>query len=588
MSHPEEDDARGLDRRLLARSLHYLKPHVRLVATSGAFVLLLLASELVLPLIVRHAIDGPIAHGDRNGLLWWLGAFAAATLAQSVARIAEAWCTNLLGQRIVLDLRDELYRHLQGLTLSFFDRNPVGRLVTRVTNDVEALKELFTSGFISAAYEILLMAGICAMMVAIEPRLALVSLSAVPVLVAAALLFRKAARDGYRAMRKGLAAVNAFLQENVSGMRIVQLFRRQKRNAEAFARLNQEYRDAAMQALRAYALFFPTVEVVSTLATGAILWYGGLRIAEDTLTFGTFLAFWYYAQKFTHPLEHLSERYNLLQSAMAAAERIFGVLDTRGEIAVQGTEPPPAAVRGEVSFEEVDFSYVPGVPVLKKVSFRAAPGERVAIVGATGAGKSTVVNLLLRFYDAGSGRVAVDGRDVRTLNPTWLRAHVGLVLQDVFLFSGSVADNIRMGAEIGRERIEAACRAVHADRFIERMERGYDTPLGERGSRLSAGERQLLSFARALAADPAMLLLDEATSSVDSTTEALIQDALERLLAGRTSIVIAHRLSTVQNADRIVVLHHGEVRETGRHVDLLAARGLYWRLYTTQFSPPAK
>lgn len=583
---PEDDVPRGgWDRRLVVRSIVYLRPHLRLTAISGAFVSLTLATELALPLVVRNAIDGPIAAQDPAGLRFWIGLFAVAMLVQSVARIGEGYTTNLLGGRIVLDLRDHLFRHLQGLSLAYFDRNPVGRLVTRVTNDVEALKELFTSGFISAGYEILLMVGIAVMMFTVEPRLACFSLATVPVFLAVTLLFRKAARDGYRRMRKTLARVNAFLQENITGMRIIQLFRRQARNAGTFETLNDDYFRATLTTLRAYAFFFPAVEVVGTLATGLILWYGGGRILAGALSFGTFLAFWYYAQKFLHPIEHLSERYNILQSAMAAAERIFGILDTGNEIATQAAGPLPEKVLGDVAFEAVDFSYVPGTPVLKQVSFVARRGQRIAIVGATGSGKTTMVNLLLRFYDVTGGRITIDGRDARTLDPGWIRSHVGLVLQDVFLFSGSVADNIRMGAStITRERIEAACRAVHADRFIERMEKGYDTPLGERGARLSVGERQLLSFARALAADPAMLVLDEATSSVDSETEALIQDALDRLLSGRTSIVIAHRLSTIQKADRILVLHKGEVRESGTHVDLLAARGLYWRLYMTQFA----
>ncbi len=587
MSHgPIEDDIPqgGLDRRLVARAFAYLRPHARLAAVSFAFILVLLAAELALPLIIRGALDGPIAARDREGLAGWIGLFALAMFLQGGARAAEQYTTNLLGQRIVLDLRDSLFRHLQELTLSFFDRNPVGRLVTRVTHDVEALKELFTSGFISAGYEILLMIGIAIMMFAVEPSLALVSLSAVPVLVVVSLLFRKAAREGYRAMRKTLARVNAFLQENISGMRVVQLYRRQERNRVAFDGVNEDYLTATLRTIRAYALFFPAVEITGTIATAAILWYAGGRILEETLSFGTFLAFWYYAQKFLHPLEHLSERYNILQSAMAAAERLFALMDTRPEIPAQGGEAPPGRPRGEVTFEDVDFAYVPGTPVLSRVSFRIAPGERVAVVGATGAGKTTLVNLLLRFYDVTGGRVTIDGRDVRALDPRWIRAQVGLVLQDVFLFSGSVAENVAMGsAHIDRERIVAACRDVHLERAVSRMEQGYDTPLGERGGRLSVGERQLLSFARALAADPAMLILDEATSSVDSETEALIQDALERLMAGRTSLVIAHRLSTIVGADRILVLHKGELRECGKHIDLLAARGLYWRLYQTQF-----
>ncbi len=484
----------------------------------------------------------------------------------------------------MFDLRMRIFGHLQGLSISFFDRNPVGRLMTRVTSDVETLNELFSAGVVSVLGDIVTLIAIMVMMLLLDWRLALVAFSVIPFVWITAALFRRHVREAFRDIRHRLAILNAYLQERLSGMRIVQLFGREAESAARFEALNRDHLGAHLRSITVYAIFFPVVELLTAVAMALLLWYGGVRVLGGTLTVGVLAAFIQYTRRFFQPLQDLSEKFNLLQSAMASSERIFGLLDepiTVLEPAQPAALPVPA--RGEVRFEGVWFRYAPDGPwVLRDVSFTARPGRTVALVGHTGAGKTTIVNLLLRFYDVGLGRITIDGVDIRDLSTSALRGLIGFVQQDLFLFTGDIMRNLTLDAPIRADAAEAAARRVGAARFIERLPAGYRHVLGERGRNLSVGERQLLSFARALARDPKILVLDEATSSVDAEAEAQIQQAMTELMAGRTSLVVAHRLSTILHADEILVFHHGEIRERGTHRELLARHGLYERLYLLQ------
>lgn len=587
--HAYDDDvlARDYDPRLMRRFLGYVRPHAPLVAVTFAFLAARIAADLAGPFLFKRAVDGPLLAGDYPGLVRYAALLGAAALATGAFEFLYSWVTNVVGQRVLFNLRTELFAHLQKLSPAFFDRNPVGRLVVRVTNDVENLHELFTSGLVEFAADLLMLAGVVAMMFVVDARLALATLAVAPAVLGVTLLFRRAARERYREMRRRIARLNGTLNENLGGMRTIQTFGREATCLERFRGINAEYRDSAIAAVFAYSLFYPGIEVLSAAGLAVVVAYGGLCILDGTLTYGTLVAFLYLVHKFFLPVRELAEKYNILQSAMASSERIFQILDTPPEAADRPGARPAPALRGTIEFDRVGFSYDGRTPVLRDVSFRVEPGRTLAVVGLTGAGKTTIINLLLRFYEPASGAVRVDGHDVRDLQARSLRRQTGLVLQDVFLFAGSVADNIRLGdPSISRERVEEVARAVNADRFIRRLPRGFDTPVLERGVALSAGERQLLSFARALAFDPRILILDEATSSVDAETEQLIQQGLRRLLEGRTSIVIAHRLSTVRHADRILVLHRGQVREEGTHAELLSRDGLYRKLYRLQHGSP--
>jgi ATP-binding cassette subfamily B protein len=587
-----EDEAQGraYDARLMRRFLRYVRPYAPLVAVTFVLLVARVATDLAAPLLFQKAVDGPLARGDFDGLLRYGALFAAAVAATGALEFAYSWMTNVAGQRILFDLRTELFGHLQKLSVSFFDRNPVGRLTVRTTNDVENLNELFTSGLVEFAADLLMLGGVITMMFLTHWKLALVTMAVVPLVLLATFLFRNVARERYRAMRQKIARLNSTLNENINGMRTIQTFGREAACLERFRRHNAEYRDSAVSAIFAYSIFYPGIEVLAALGMAILVAYGGVSILDGSLTFGAFIAFLYYVHKFFMPVREIAEKYNILQAAMASSERLFKILDTPPEVADRPGARPAPALRGEVEFDRVSFSYDGKTPVLQDVSFRVEPGRSLAVVGLTGAGKTTIINLLLRFYDPSSGAVRVDGRDVRDFEQRSLRRQTGLVLQDVFLFAGSVEENIRLGERsMGRARVEEAARAVNADRFVARLPRGLDTDVMERGALLSTGERQLLSFARALAFDPRLLILDEATSSVDGQTERLIQEGLLRLMKGRTSIVIAHRLSTVQHADRILVLHRGRVREEGTHAELLRADGLYRKLYRLQLQgdPPS-
>jgi ATP-binding cassette subfamily B multidrug efflux pump len=575
--------ARWHDLRLLLRLLRYLRHYRKAVA--AAFLLIVAAAllELLGPYLTKIAIDRHIVVGDADGLASIATLYLLALAAAFGVRFAQTYVMHMTGQRVMRDMRRQLFGHLQRLHVGFFDRNPVGRLMTRVTNDVDAINELFTSGLVTVFGDLVSLFGIMGVMLMMNVRLALMTFSVLPLFFIVTHWFRRGARRSFREVRTWLARINAFLQENLSGMSVVQIFRQEERREREFAAVNRGHADANLQSIFYYAVFYPAIELLAALAIALILVYGGGRVLAGALTLGALVAFVQYTERFWRPISDLSEKFNVLQAAMAASERIFGLLDAPLEVTSPERPAILPCVEGRVSFEGVRFAYRRGVPVLHDVDLVVEPGRSLALVGATGAGKTSIVSLLARFYDPQAGRVTLDGADIRDLDLAQLRSSLALVLQDVHLVSGTIASNIRLGSPIPDERVQAAARAVHAHRFIEALPGGYDAAVRERGATLSVGQKQLLSFARALAHDPRILILDEATSSVDTETEALIQDALRVLLRDRTSIVIAHRLSTVQNVDEIVVMHKGRVRERGTHGELLALRGLYWRLYQLQY-----
>jgi len=603
MQHDDEILGKAYDARLMRRLLVYLVPYWRQVALAATAILIGAGAALAQPYLVKVAIDGFIATGEVVGLGRLAALYFAILVIAFGAEYLQTWTMQMTGQRIMFDIRMALYGHLQKLDLRYYDKNPVGRLMTRVTSDVDALNELFTSGVVTIFGDVLTLVGIMVVMLGMNWRLALVAFAVLPLIALVTQWFRRNVRESYRVVRGWIARINAFLQENITGMATVQLFRREGLNFSRFDEIDAGHRDANIESIFYYAVFYPAIEAIGALASALIIWYGGWLVTgtaaspengDQVLTLGALVAFLQYSQRFFRPISDMSEKFNVLQSAMASSERIFGLLDE--PVAISSPAEPvlrPQAGGGHIRFEGVWFAYTPpagpsdsAAPewVLKDVSFEVRPGQRVGIVGATGSGKTTLINLLLRFYDVQRGRITVDGVDIRQLDLAGLRSLFSLVLQDVHLFSGTIADNVRLGhQEIDDARVRAAAQAVHADRFIDQMAGGYGAAVAERGSTLSVGQKQLLSFARALAFDPKILVLDEATSSVDTETEHLIRDALATLMAGRTTIAIAHRLSTIQDMDQILVLHKGVLREVGTHQELLAARGLYFRLFELQF-----
>ena len=581
----EESLGKVYDARLMRRLLRYLAPY-RWVAFSAVLLLLLLSLlQLAGPYLAKVAIDRYIGRGNFAGLTRISVIFAGILLAQFFFRVLQTYLVQWMGQNVMRDLRLEIFSHLQRLPLSFFDRNPVGRLMTRITTDVENLNELLSSGVVAIFGDVFTLAGIVIVMLWMNWRLALVTFTVLPFLTVATFLFRRFVRKAYREIRLRIARINAYLQENITGMVIVQLFNREKRNFEHFRRLNYDYLEAYLRTIFYHAVFFPVVELLSAVALGLILWYGGLRVFSGALTVGALVAFLQYTQRFFRPISDLSEKYNIMQSAMAASERIFKLL----EEPEQPSFTPPVQhldrCRGEIEFRHVWFAYSGEDWVLKDISFRVEPGERVAFVGATGSGKTSIMSLLTRLYEPQRGQILLDGVDIRHVPLEELRRVVGVVPQDVFLFSGSVAENIRLGnRDISEDVVRQVAQALNVDRFVERLPRGFDEEVRERGGILSTGQRQLLAFARALAYDPRVIILDEATSSVDTETERLVQEALEKLMVGRTCLIVAHRLSTVQTADRIIVIHKGKIREQGTHQELLALKGIYYRLYKLQYA----
>jgi ATP-binding cassette subfamily B protein len=600
--HEEDVVGKAYDARLMRRLSVYARPYGWLVA--GALVCLMLDGvlQLVGPLMTQRVIDVALPAHDMGLIARSAVLFAASLVVAFACQYGETVLTSLLGQRVMRDLRHAIFAHVQRLPVAFFDRNPVGRLVTRVTSDVESLNELFTAGVVAGLGDLFTLLAISVMMLVTDWRLALASFGVIPFVYWVSYVFRAKVRDSYREVRTRLARINAYLQERITGMRVVQLFGREEAEAGRFAELNRGHLQVNLDSITYYALYFPAIEILTTIALASLIIAGAHRVEIHTLTVGTVAAFLQLVRRFFQPLQDLSDKFNTLQQAMAASERVFRLLDTEaadvGGATANGSLVPIPSLRRRrgitVEFSDVWFAYdlghvareegPPTSPewVLRGVSFKVEPGRTLALVGHTGAGKTTIINLLLRFYDPQRGKILVDGIDVRDIPLAELRALIGYVQQDIFLFAGDVLSNIRLSSPISEEGVAVAAGRVGADRIIRRLPHGYSQVLGERGASISVGERQLLSFARAIAADPALLVLDEATSAVDSEIEADIQRALSELMSGRTTIAVAHRLSTIIDSDEILVLHHGQVRERGTHRALLAKRGLYERLYRLQ------
>jgi ATP-binding cassette subfamily B protein len=602
-SHGEDDVVgKAYDARLMRRLSRYVRPYAWLVVSALGCLMLDGLLQLVGPLMTQRVIDVALPARDLE-LVWQSALLLGVSLVVAfVCQYGETILTSLLGQRVMRDLRRDIFAHVQRLPVVFFDRNPVGRLVTRVTSDVEALNELFTAGVVAGLGDLFTLLAISVLMLVTDWRLAIASFAVIPFVWLASRLFQLKVRESYRDIRTRIARINAYLQERITGMRIVQLFGRESSEAERFDELNRGHLDANLRSITYYALYFPAIELLTTIALASLIVAGARRVEVGSLTVGTVAAFLQLVRRFFQPLQDLSDKFNTLQQAMAASERVFRLLDTPA--ADVGAVPDPSGVprlppreRGAgvtIEFQDVWFAYdlghvardggQPASPewVLKGVGFRVEPGKTLALVGHTGAGKTTIINLLLRFYDPQRGRILVDGVDIRDIPLDELRSLIGYVQQDIFLFAGDVLTNIRLSNPIAEEDVAVAAARVGADRIIRRLPNGYAQVLGERGASISVGERQLLSFARAIAADPALLVLDEATSAVDSEIEAEIRRALTVLMQGRTTIAVAHRLSTIVDSDEILVLHHGQVRERGNHRQLMAKRGLYDRLYRLQ------
>jgi ATP-binding cassette subfamily B protein len=606
--HEEEVLGKAYDSRLMRRLLRYLWPYkwyalTALVLTMGSAPLVLAGAPLTKAAIDLFLAPDPskpvsgfalvlkdlaeqfgFGESAYQGIAFISIVFLLANLAAFAVQYTQAIVMQAMGQYIMYDLRKEIFAHLQKLPVQFYDRNPVGRLMTRLTTDVDALNEMFTAGVIAIFGDVAMIFYIVIWMFQVNWRLALVSFAILPLLAGLTSWFRRGARASFREVRVRIARINAFLQEHITGMPVVQLFNREEKEQRKFDEINQAHRKANIDTIFYYAVFYPAVEIIGAIGIALIIWYGGGQVIQGIATIGTLVAFIQLARSFYEPISDISEKYNILQSAMASSERIFRLLDEPVTIASPDNPARIGRARGRLEFRNVWFAYKNEDWILKDVSFTAEPGERVAFVGHTGAGKTTITNLLLRFYDVQRGQILLDGVDIREMDLQELRANFSIVLQDVFLFSGDIASNIRLGNQaITDERLRAAARDVHVDDFVSKLPEGYASELRERGSGLSVGQKQLISFARALAFDPRVLILDEATSSIDTETELLIRDAVERLMEGRTSIVIAHRLSTIQSVDKIIVMHKGEIREVGNHQDLLAQHGLYWTLYQLQF-----
>lgn len=592
---PENEDTvreiNTFDGRLLRRIAHYLKPYLGWVVL--ALCITFVGSFLgpLRPWLVQRGIDNYIVVGDLEGLQRIILFLFLALIGEGLLSFAENYLTQYIGQQAIYDLRTTVFRHIQDQSLAFFDRTPIGRLITRTTSDVEALSDVLSSGLIVALGDLFKLLFIAYFMFTLNWQLAVVTLLVMPLMVWVTFWFRNNVREQYRETRKQISRLNSFIQEHVTGMHIVQLFNREAEEMDRFERINDDHRAAHIRTIFYYAIFWPSIEFISTVALAAVLWYGGVgALSGSALTLGVLVAFIQYARQFFEPIRDLSNQYDTLQRAMAGAERIFSVLDDERDLSEPDDPTRLDGVEGHIEFRNVWFAYEEtreGEPdwVLRDVSFTVEPGETVALVGATGAGKSTVMNLLLRFYDIQKGQILVDGVDITDLRLKDLRRHIGLILQDVFLFSGSVERNLTLGdPSIDEEAMRRAAEVVQADQFIERLPNGYQQDVKERGAALSHGQRQLLAFVRALLYDPDVMVLDEATSSVDTETEALIQQALERLTEDRTTLAIAHRLSTIQDADQILVMHKGAVRERGTHQELLGQDGLYRKLHDLQYA----
>ena len=583
--HSEEEIlGKAYDSHLMKRLLGYIKPYRKYVIFAIFMNIVVAALGPLRPYLTKIAIDKYIANSDYQGLILISLILFASLLFQAVIQFFLTYYTQYLGQKTLYDLRTQIFTHTQKLALKFFDKTPIGRIVTRVTNDVEALGQLFSSGIVMVFSDIFIIVWIFVFMFFMDVKLSLVTLSVLPVLIYGTFLFRKKVRESYRDVRLHLARLNSYMQEHITGINVVQIFRKEKDEMKRFSDINNDYRQANIRSIFYYALFYPGVELLSSIAVGLIIWYGGGEIIRGSMTIGVLFAFIQYTEMFFRPIRDLSEKYNIMQTAMASSERIFRLLDNKTFVKNHENPVKLEKVKGEIEFKNVWFAYNDDDYVLKDISFKINPGETVAIVGHTGAGKTSIINILTRFYDINKGAILVDGIDISKMDKKELRKYISIVLQDVFLFSGTIKTNINMdNDEIKNDKIIESSMFVGADKFIKSLPAQYDEIVKERGATLSVGQKQLISFARALAYDPKILVLDEATSSVDTETEILIQKAIENLLVGRTAIVIAHRLSTIQSADKIIVLHKGEIRETGNHQELLAKRGIYYKLYQLQY-----
>jgi ATP-binding cassette subfamily B protein len=586
MADQKDDEILGkaYDAKLMKRLLTYIKPYRKYVILAIFMNIIVAALPSLRPVLTKIAVDNNIANKDYHGLLLIILALFGILIFQSIVQYFLTYFTELIGQKTIYDLRTQLFAHVQKLSLKYFDKVPIGRTVTRVTNDVDALNEMFSSGIVEIFSDVFVIIWIFVFMFSMSWDLALVTLAVMPVLVFATFLFRKKVRETYRDVRKHLARLNSYMQEHITGMNVVQIFAKQKSELKKFSSINNDHKVANIKSIFYYAIFYPFIELLNSIAIGLIIWYGGGEVIQKHLSIGVLFAFIQFVEMFWRPVRDLSEKYNILQGAMAASERIFKLLDDNTIIPNPKEPVKLNSFKGEIEFKNVWFAYNPGEYVLKNISFKINPGETVAIVGATGAGKSSIINILSRFYEIEKGTITLDGIDIRTLDERELRKHISVVLQDVFLFSGDIKTNISLGnEEITEEKIIEAAKTVGADKFISQLPNKYNEEVKEKGATLSVGQRQLISFARALAYDPQILILDEATSSIDTETEILIQNAIQKLLVGRTSIVIAHRLSTIQNADKILVMHKGELKEMGNHQELLAKKGIYYKLYQLQY-----
>jgi ATP-binding cassette subfamily B protein len=587
MSAALSDDeilGKAYDGQLMRRLLVYLKPYRWLVIISTLILLSSSLAQLAGPYLTKLAIDKYITAGDKAGLLNIITLFLGVVIVGFSLQYVQVYLMQYVGQKAMYDLRMEIFAHVQNLDLTYFDKNPVGRILTRITSDVQVLNELFTSGVVSVFGDIFTLIGIVIAMLAINWKLALVVFSVLPLLIIATAIFRKKVRQTYRDVRLVTAKINSYAQEHISGVTVIQSFVAENKAFGGFELINRDLMDANLRSIFYYAVFYPVVELVGAISLALIVAYGGGKIMAGALTLGALVAFIQYADRFYQPIRDLSEKYNILQGAMASSERIFKVLDLRSAIKNPKVGVALRRTRGEIEFKELSFEYEKDAPVLRNINLKINAGEKIAIVGATGSGKTTLTSLLCRFYEFEKGDITIDGVSLKEINEKELRRNMALVLQDVFLFSGDIKRNIRLDSEdIPLEKIRQAAIEVGVDKLIGNLDGGYDHELKERGLNLSVGQRQLIAFARALAFDPAILILDEATSSVDTETEILIQKALRRLLAGRTSIIIAHRLSTIKGVDRIVVMHKGQIRETGTHAELLQKGGIYYKLYQLQY-----
>lgn len=575
---------KAYDARLMKRLLGYVKLYKKYVVFAILLNIVVAALGPVRPYLTKIAVDDSIANSDYTGLLYISLLLLATLLFQSFMQYFLTYYTQYLGQKTILDLRTQLFTHTQKLAAKFFDKTPIGRIVTRTTNDVESLNELFSSGIVMVFSDIFIVLWILGFMFFLDWELSLVTLSVLPVLFYGTFLFRKKVRETYRDVRFHLARLNSYMQEHITGISVVQIFNKEEDELKKFSGINADHRKANINSIFYYAVFYPGVEFLSAVAIGLIIWYGGGEVIQNTLTLGTLFAFIQYTEMFFRPIRDLSEKYNIMQTAMASSERIFKLFDNQTIIKNSDNPVNLDNIEGKIEFQNVWFAYNEDEYILKDISFDINPGETVAIVGATGAGKTSTINIFTRFYDINKGKISLDGIDIRDIDKNDLRKHIAVVLQDVFLFSGTIKSNIGMNNPlITDQQIEEAARMVGADKFIEMLPKKYNEEVKERGATFSVGQKQLISFARALAYNPQILILDEATSSVDTETEILIQNAIQKLLVGRTAIVIAHRLSTIQNADKIIVMHKGEIREIGNHQELLAKRGIYYKLYQLQY-----